>query len=138
MKEFATEIKQAYYNRLNDVISVPVFDQVPRDYKGNYVLFQGVTGFTGQAETKCSRGYDISVTLQVVTRFEGNQGGYHLAESISGELIPLIGTRGNYITTTSFQVVTTTLGAVNELYVPFETGAIYKRIITFNHQIKEI
>lgn len=138
MKEFATEIKQAYYDRLNEVISVPVFDQVPRDFKGNYVLFQGVIGGTGQAETKCSRGYNITVTLQVVTRFEGDQGGYHQAEIITGEILPLIGTRSNYITTNSFQVVTTTLGNTNELYVPFLTGAIYKRILTFNHQIKEI
>jgi hypothetical protein len=129
----SSEIQQAYFNRLS--LDIPVFDAVDETHKGDYVYFSNINVMTGGGESKCRRGFVVIVTLNIVTRFKGNQGGFYQASLYASQITSQIATVGNYIDTDNFQIVTTTLDGSGNTSMKTETGMLYMRSVSFRHEI---
>ena len=132
------DIKRLYYDTLTaeGVLSVPLYDYVPRDANRNYVWFQDVSVQTGTPESKANRGYSVVVALNVVTYFSGNAGGFNQAEQIAREISEAIATKP-YPQTEGIQNITCELDAVNQQTITAKDGMLYVLNVRFRHQIVE-
>lgn len=143
MKDPAVNVKAGYFSRLNDLVvndvgTLKIYDGVDQTAGFPYLYFGSITANTAIPETKFNRGYQCSVQIQIVTAAKGNSGGFYDAERISQAVTTAVGTVGNFITATGYNVITTTLESAINISEPYQSGMLFKRILTFTHQIAEI
>jgi len=139
----APSIKAGYFQRLNNLSvsgfePLKVYDGVDMTAKFPYLYFGSVNASTGTPESKQHRGYIVSVQIQIVTAFQGNSGGFNDAERISQQVTSQIATNGNYVTASGYHVVTATLESAINVSEPYQDGMLFKRILTFSHQVSQI
>ena len=137
MKDASYTLRVGYFTLLDSVLSVPVYDAKADDSaSGNYVVIS--TQSSVSDSSKDSFQYDHSITVDVVTRFQGNTAtsktADDIANAISDAIQPTPSTSG--LTVTGFIVLTTNRD-VKEIKGQFGTEYIIRKILTFSHLIKE-
>lgn len=142
MKDPALAVKAGYFARLDglevgDMEPLKLYDGVDQTASFPYLYFGSVNASTAIPETKFNRGFQVSVQIQIVTAFKGNSGGFIDAETISQAVTETIGTHGNYIEASGFNVITTVLESGINIAEPYQSGMLFKRILTFSHQIAQ-
>lgn len=149
MLDPSTAIRSAYFNTLNNAITVyiggnpvtvPFYDQVPAGASFPYIY---VSGFTcAEDTTKDCFGYIATLILVVAMRYDGNSGGEIDIDSIVNSLVNLIRggtTRSQPLQfSPSFLNIVTELGGTNSYRVKRENGIVFYRTIKFIHKIQEV
>lgn len=137
MKDASYALRVGYFTLLDSVLSVPVYDAKADDSaSGNYVVISSQSSVSDSS--KDSFQYEHSITVDVVTRFQGNAAtsktADDIANAISDAIQPTPSTSG--LTVTGFVVLTTNRD-VKEIKGQFGTEYIIRKILTFSHLIKE-
>lgn len=137
MKDASYALRVGYFTPLDSVLSVPVYDAKADDSaSGNYVVISSQSSVSDSS--KDSFQYEHSITVDVVTRFQGNAAtsktADDIANAISDAIQPTPSTSG--LTVTGFVVLTTNRD-VKEIKGQFGTEYIIRKILTFSHLIKE-
>lgn len=142
MKDPALAVKAGYFARLDNLAvngfePLRLYDGVDQTAKFPYLYFGSINAGTAIPETKFNRGFQVSVQIQIITAFKGNSGGFINAETISQAVTEAIGTHGNYIEADGFSVITTVLESAINIAEEYQSGMLFKRILTFTHQIAQ-
>lgn len=137
MKDASYALRVGYFTLLDSVLSVPVYDAKADDSaSGNYVVISSQSSVSDSS--KDSFQYEHSITVDVVTQFQGNAAtsktADDIANAISDAIQPTPSTSG--LTVTGFVVLTTNRD-VKEIKGQFGTEYIIRKILTFSHLIKE-
>lgn len=137
MKDASYALRVGYFTLLDSVLSVPVYDAKADDSaSGNYVVISSQSSVSDSS--KDSFQYEHSITVDVVTRFQGNAAtsktADDIANAISDAIQPTPSTSG--LTVTGFVVLTTNRD-VKEIKGQFGTEYIIRKILTFSHLMKE-
>lgn len=137
MKDASYALRVGYFTLSDSVLSVPVYDAKADDSaSGNYVVISSQSSVSDSS--KDSFQYEHSITVDVVTRFQGNAAtsktADDIANAISDAIQPTPSTSG--LTVTGFVVLTTNRD-VKEIKGQFGTEYIIRKILTFSHLIKE-
>ncbi len=129
-------VQTLYVTELNEALDVPVYDQVDVNYRGNYVWINNIISQTGVPESKKTRGFNVSVSLNVVTRFLGNNGGFANAYEMANTITERMLTKtAPYPQPSGFQIITGTLEAINKQTIPSKDGTLFVLNIRILHQI---
>jgi len=145
MKDPATAIRTAYYNALNNVVSlnsspIPFYDQVPSGAAYPYIY---VSDFTCTEETtKDIFGWDATITLVAAMKYTANYGGESDIDTIAWQIENIV--RGG--TTTSqplsfspdFLNVITQLDQSNFFKALAPDGIVFYRTLKFRHRIQQL
>lgn len=107
MKDASYALRVGYFTLLDSVLSVPVYDAKADDSaSGNYVVISSQSSVSDSS--KDSFQYEHSITVDVVTRFQGNAAtsktADDIANAISDAIQPTPSTSG--LTVTGFVVLT--------------------------------
>lgn len=130
------DIQKHYFAALSD-ISVPVYDQVDVNETGPYVWIQDVISQTGAAETKFRRGFDVSVSLNIVTRFLGNAGGFAQAMQIASEITEIMCQKPYPQPGNDWQIITATLDGTNKQTIPAKDGTQFVINLRIFHEVSD-
>lgn len=145
MKDASKTIRTAYYNALNNIVSlnsapVPFFDQVPSNAAYPYMY---VSDFTCVEETtKDVFGWNATITIVAAMKYPANYGGQSDIDSIAAQIEDIV--RGS--TTTAqplsfapdFANVITQLDQSNFFKVSVADGIVFYRTLKFRHRIQQL
>src|SRR5690554_4693743 len=138
--ELSQAVRTGYFNALNGVISVPVYDgfALPEDVVPPYVLISAQTSV--QRNVKRCKAYDAQVTLDIVTRsidpigFVQSEG---IAEEIENIVIPDSFEDIN-IELDGYKIGDTHRNSDTHLSERNDQFYLYRKIITYNHIISKL
>ncbi len=130
------DIQKHYFAALSG-ISVPVYDQVDVNETGPYVWIQDVISQTGAAETKFRRGFDVSVSLNIVTRFLGNAGGFAQAMQIASEITEIMCQKPYPQPSNDWQIITATLDGTNKQTIAAKDGTQFVINLRIFHEVSD-
>jgi hypothetical protein len=145
MKDPATAIRTAYYNALNNVVTlnsspVPFYDQVPSNAAYPYMY---VSDFTCVEETtKDNFGWNATVTIVTAMKYPANYGGQSDIDNIAGQIENLV--RGANTTSQplsflpNFQNVITEMDQSNFFRAQVPDGIMFYRTLKFRHRIQQL
>ena len=146
MKDVGELIRQKLYERLNgaiviDLQEVPVFDSasVLAAATEPYILlstFNSTELFEG---SKQAYGQEVSVLIEVGTRFDNSFGGKLLSDRISNEVMELVRTRqdGYLDLLPDWYVIRTLMESTNTLEQLVDTGVLVRRLIRFTFKLQQ-
>ena len=146
MKDVGELIRQKLYERLSgaiviDLQEVPVFDSasVLAAATEPYILLSTFVSTELGEGSKQAYGQDVSVLIEVGTRFDNSFGGKLLSDRISNEVMELVRTRqdGYLDLSPSWYVVRTLLESTNTLEQLIDTGLLVRRLIRFTFKIQQ-
>lgn len=146
MKDIGLSLRTAYYNRLQGAITyggevVNVYDSsaVPNTANKPYILLSTYISTELGEGSKQSYAQEVTLLIDVVTKFPNSMGGKKQCDTISNSVIELIRTRQNgYLTLSGFQIITTLLDSNNTLEELASDGVVVRRLIRFRHKIFEL
>ena len=145
MKDTSTALRTAYFNALNNVITlnsvpVPFYDQVPSNALYPYVY---VSDFTCTEETtKDAFGYNATITVVCAMKYDANYGGESDIDVIAGQVENIV--RGATPASEplsflpNFQHVITQLDQTNFFRAQAPDGVIFYRTLKFRHRVQEL
>ena len=140
MKDVGELIRQKLYERLSgaiviDLQEVPVFDSasVLAAATEPYILLSTFVSTELSEGTKEAYGQEVSVLIEVGTRFDNSFGGKLLSDRISNEVIELVRTRqdGYLDLLPDWYVIRTLMESTNTLEQLVDTGVLVRRLIRF-------
>lgn len=147
MKDIGLSLRTAYYNRLQGAVTyggevVNVYDSssVPSVANKPYILLSTYISTELGEGSKQSYAQEVTLLIDVVTKFPNSMGGKKIADTISNSVIELIRTRqAGYIDLSpNFQIITTLLDSNNTLEELVSDGVVVRRLIRFRHKIFEL
>lgn len=144
MNESLHFIRQAIINRLTGSVSfnnvdVPIYNRVPTTATEPYIkvfsisnieVDQNASSFTNLCETR----------IEVVTTFNGDDGGEYQSNNITDQIINLIRTRSNGyydLSSNNFNVYTCELESIRYQEEEEEDKTYFKSIITISNRIEK-
>ena len=145
MKDSSKSIRTAYYNALNNVVTlnslpVPFYDQVPSNTAYPYMY---VSGFTCVEETtKDVFGWNATITIVAAMKYPANYGGQSDIDGIAEQIENIV--RGAATTSQplsfapGFQNIITQLDQGSFFKVSVADGIVFYRTLKFRHRIQEI
>ena len=146
MKDVGELIRQKLYERLNgaiviDLQEVRVYDSasvLAEAYEPYILLSTFVSTELGEG-SKSSYGQEVSVLIEVGTRFDNSFGGKLLSDRISNEVMELVRTRqdGYLDLLPDWYVITTLLESTNTIEQLIDTGVLVRRLIRFTFKIQQ-
>ena len=146
MKDVGELIRQKLYERLSgaiviDLQEVPVFDSasVLAAATEPYILLSTFVSTELSEGTKEAYGQEVSVLIEVGTRFDNSFGGKLLSDRISNEVIELVRTRqdGYLDLLPDWYVIRTLMESTNTLEQLVDTGVLVRRLIRFTFKIQQ-
>jgi hypothetical protein len=146
MKDVGELIRQKLYERLSgaiviDLQEVPVFDSasVLAAATEPYILLSTFNSTELLEGSKQSYGQEVSVLIEVGTRFDNSFGGKLLSDRISNEVIELVRTRqdGYLDLLPDWYVIRTLMESTNTLEQLVDTGVLVRRLIRFTFKIQQ-
>ena len=146
MKDVGELIRQKLYERLNgaiviDLQEVRVYDSasVLAEAYEPYILLSTFTSTELLEGSKQSYGQEVSVLIEVGTRFDNSFGGKLLSDRISNEVIELVRTRqdGYLDLLPDWYVIRTLMESTNTLEQLVDTGVLVRRLIRFTFKIQQ-
>ena len=146
MKDIGLSLRTAYYNRLQGAITyagsvVNVYDSssVPSNADKPYILLSTYISTELGEGSKQSYAQEVTLLIDVVTKFPNSMGGKKQCDTISNSVIELIRTRqAGYLTLSGFQIITTLLDSNQTLEELVSDGVVVRRLIRFRHKIFEV
>lgn len=139
-------IRKAYYDLLSLNLRVDfgdggqlvaVYDRVPSNAVFPYVKIGEITVTSDDDEAQATfdaAGYIITILLDVVTKFDADEGGSLHAELIADEIYRLNRQRPPYIPVDeSYVILATTVDSDNNLEELTDNNSIFRRLIRFRH-----
>ena len=146
MKDVGELIRQKLYERLNgaiviDLQEVRVYDSasvLAEAYEPYILLSTFVSTELGEG-SKQSYGQEVSVLIEVGTRFDNSFGGKLLSDRISNEVMELVRTRqdGYLDLSPDWYVIRTLMESTNTLEQLIDTGVLVRRLIRFTFKIQQ-
>ena len=146
MKDVGELIRQKLYERLNgaiviDLQEVRVYDSasvLAEAYEPYILLSTFVSTELGEG-SKSSYGQEVSVLIEVGTRFDNSFGGKLLSDRISNEVMELVRTRqdGYLDLSPDWYVIRTLMESTNTLEQLIDTGVLVRRLIRFTFKIQQ-
>jgi hypothetical protein len=146
MKDVGELIRQKLYERLNgaiviDLQEVRVYDSasvLAEAYEPYILLSTFVSTELGEG-SKQSYGQEVSVLIEVGTRFDNSYGGKLLSDRISNEVMELVRTRqdGYLDLSPDWYVIRTLMESTNTLEQLVDTGVLVRRLIRFTFKIQQ-
>ncbi len=146
MKDVGELIRQKLYERLNgaiviDLQEVRVYDSasvLAEAYEPYILLSTFVSTELGEG-SKQSYGQEVSVLIEVGTRFDNSFGGKLLSDRISNEVMELVRTRqdGYLDLSPDWYVIRTLMESTNTLEQLVDTGVLVRRLIRFTFKIQQ-
>jgi hypothetical protein len=146
MKDVGELIRQKLYERLSgaiviDLQEVPVFDSasVLAAATEPYILLSTFNSTELSEGSKQAYGQEVSVLIEVGTRFDNSFGGKLLSDRISNEVIELVRTRqdGYLDLLPDWYVIRTLMESTNTLEQLVDTGVLVRRLIRFTFKIQQ-
>jgi hypothetical protein len=146
MKDVGELIRQKLYERLSgaiviDLQEVPVFDSasVLAAATEPYILLSTFNSTELLEGSKQSYGQEVSVLIEVGTRFDNSFGGKLLSDRISNEVMELVRTRqdGYLDLLPDWYVIRTLMESTNTLEQLVDTGVLVRRLIRFTFKIQQ-
>lgn len=146
MKDIGLSLRTAYYNRLQGAITyggevVNVYDSsaVPNTANKPYILLSTYISTELGEGSKQSYAQEVTLLIDVVTKFPNSMGGKKQCDTISNSVIELVRTRqAGYLTMSGFQIITTLLDSNQTLEELVSDGVVVRRLIRFRHKIFEL
>ena len=146
MKDVGELIRQKLYERLNgaiviDLQEVRVYDSasvLAEAYEPYILLSTFVSTELGEG-SKSSYGQEVSVLIEVGTRFDNSFGGKLLSDRISNEVMELVRTRQDVYLDLSpdWYVIRTLMESTNTLEQLIDTGVLVRRLIRFTFKLQQ-
>ena len=146
MKDVGELIRQKLYERLNgaiviDLQEVRVYDSasVLAEAYEPYILLSTFTSTELLEGSKQSYGQEVSVLIEVGTRFDNSFGGKLLSDRISNEVMELVRTRqdGYLDLLPDWYVIRTLMESTNTLEQLVDTGVLVRRLIRFTFKLQQ-
>lgn len=146
MKDVGELIRKKLYERLSgaiviDLQEVPVFDSasVLAAATEPYILLSTFVSTELSEGTKEAYGQEVSVLIEVGTRFDNSFGGKLLSDRISNEVMELVRTRqaGYLDLSPDWYVIRTLMESTNTLEQLVDTGVLVRRLIRFTFKIQQ-
>jgi hypothetical protein len=146
MKDVGELIRQKLYERLSgaiviDLQEVPVFDSasVLAAATEPYILLSTFNSTELLEGSKQSYGQEVSVLIEVGTRFDNSFGGKLLSDRISNEVMELVRTRqdGYLDLLPDWYVIRTLMESTNTLEQLVDTGVLVRRLIRFTFKLQQ-
>jgi hypothetical protein len=146
MKDVGELIRKKLYERLNgaiviDLQEVPVYDSasVLATAIEPYILLSTFVSTEVLEGSKQSYGQEVSVLIEIGTRFDNSFGGKLLSDRISNEVIELVRTRqdGYLDLMPDWYVIRTLMESTNSLEQLIDTGVLVRRLIRFTFKIQQ-
>jgi len=146
MKDVGELIRQKLYERLSgaiviDLQEVPVFDSasVLAAATEPYILLSTFNSTELLEGSKQSYGQEVSVLIEVGTRFDNSFGGKLLSDRISNEVMELVRTRqdGYLDLLPDWYVIRTLMESTNTLEQLVDTGILVRRLIRFTFKLQQ-
>jgi hypothetical protein len=146
MKDVGELIRQKLYERLSgaiviDLQEVPVFDSasVLAAATEPYILLSTFNSTEILEGSKQSYGQEVSVLIEVGTRFDNSFGGKLLSDRISNEVMELVRTRqdGYLDLLPDWYVIRTLMESTNTLEQLVDTGVLVRRLIRFTFKLQQ-
>jgi hypothetical protein len=146
MKDVGELIRQKLYERLSgaiviDLQEVPVFDSasVLAAATEPYILLSTFNSTELSEGSKQAYGQEVSVLIEVGTRFDNSFGGKLLSDRISNEVMELVRTRqdGYLDLLPDWYVIRTLMESTNTLEQLVDTGVLVRRLIRFTFKIQQ-
>lgn len=140
MKDCFYELRKAYFDRLNNIIvngtKIPFYDIVPTTADEPYIYVLDCT--TNEEGDKTDYGQEVTITINIVQKYDNSKGGHKEVDNIASEVIRLIRTRSSgYLTMTNHYIIVTTLDNSVSLTEQTEKGKLVTRSVRFRHTISE-
>jgi hypothetical protein len=146
MKDVGELIRKKLYERLSgaiviDLQEVPVYDSasVLATATEPYILLSTFVSTELGEGSKQSYGQEVSVLIEVGTRFDNSFGGKLLSDRISNEVMELVRTRqdGYLDLSPDWYVIRTLMESTNTLEQLIDTGVLVRRLIRFTFKIQQ-
>jgi hypothetical protein len=146
MKDVGELIRQKLYERLSgaiviDLQEVPVFDSasVLAAATEPYILLSTFNSTELLEGSKQSYGQEVSVLIEVGTRFDNSFGGKLLSDRISNEVMELVRTRqdGYLDLLPDWYVIRTLMESTNTIEQLIDTGLLVRRLIRFTFKLQQ-
>ena len=146
MKDVGELIRQKLYERLSgaiviDLQEVPVFDSasVLAAATEPYILLSTFNSTELSEGSKQAYGQEVSVLIEVGTRFDNSFGGKLLSDRISNEVIELVRTwQAGYLDLLpDWYVIRTLMESTNTIEQLVDTGVLVRRLIRFTFKIQQ-
>jgi hypothetical protein len=146
MKDVGELIRQKLYERLSgaiviDLQEVPVFDSasVLAAATEPYILLSTFVSTELSEGSKEAYGQEVSVLIEIGTRFDNSFGGKLLSDRISNEVMELVRTRqdGYLDLSPDWYVIRTLMESTNTLEQLIDTGVLVRRLIRFTFEIQQ-
>jgi hypothetical protein len=146
MKDVGELIRQKLYERLSgaiviDLQEVPVFDSasVLAAATEPYILLSTFVSTELSEGTKEAYGQEVSVLIEVGTRFDNSFGGKLLSDRITNEVMELVRTRqaGYLDLSPDWYVIRTLMESTNTLEQLVDTGVLVRRLIRFTFKLQQ-
>jgi hypothetical protein len=146
MKDVGELIRQKLYERLSgaiviDLQEVPVFDSasVLAAATEPYILLSTFNSTELSEGSKQAYGQEVSVLIEVGTRFDNSFGGKLLSDRISNEVMELVRTRqdGYLDLLPDWYVIRTLMESTNTLEQLVDTGVLVRRLLRFTFKIQQ-
>lgn len=146
MKDVGELIRRKLYERLSgaiviDLQEVPVFDSasVLAAATEPYILLSTFNSTELGEGSKQAYGQEVSVLIEVGTRFDNSFGGKLLSDRISNEVMELVRTRqdGYLDLSPDWYVIRTLMESTNTLEQLVDTGVLVRRLIRFTFKIQQ-
>jgi hypothetical protein len=146
MKDVGELIRRKLYERLNgaiviDLQEVRVYDSasVLAEAIEPYILLSTFTSTELLEGSKQSYGQEVSVLIEVGTRFDNSFGGKLLSDRISNEVMELVRTRqdGYLDLSPDWYIIRTLMESTNTLEQLVDTGVLVRRLIRFTFKLQQ-
>jgi hypothetical protein len=146
MKDVGELIRQKLYERLSgaiviDLQEVPVFDSasVLAAATEPYILLSTFNSTELGEGSKQAYGQEVSVLIEVGTRFDNSFGGKLLSDRISNEVMELVRTRqdGYLDLLPDWYVIRTLMESTNTIEQLIDTGLLVRRLIRFTFKLQQ-
>ena len=146
MKDVGELIRQKLYERLSgaiviDLQEVRVYDSasVLANAIEPYILLSTFVSTELGEGSKQAYGQEVSVLIEVGTRFDNSFGGKLLSDRISNEVMELVRTRqdGYLDLSPDWYVIRTLMESTNTLEQLIDTGVLVRRLIRFTFKIQQ-
>ena len=146
MKDVGELIRRKLYERLSgaiviDLQEVPVFDSasVLAAATEPYILLSTFVSTELSEGSKEAYGQEVSVLIEIGTRFDNSFGGKLLSDRISNEVIELVRNRqyGYLDLLPDWYVIRTLMESTNTIEQLVDTGVLVRRLIRFTFKIQQ-
>lgn len=128
------EVRKAIFDLINNMVvntyPIPCYDVKATNFKGKFYVLMS-TQTNNMEQDKCNKGWEHSILLDIVTRYDRNTGSRVLADDIAQEIL----TKLNGLTITGFTIGGWNITAPNDLSATTDSETIHRKFIRYEFNL---